>query len=144
MNTTATRRAIYGKLAGDTTLNSLLGAPPAGYSKSIYYQLAPEGAPAPFVILNRQSGTPTEAFGDPSGYESDVWLIKAVDKNGSADTAESIQARIATLLNDAALSISGATLMYLRRQSDVDYSELTDGVTYRHSGSLYRVVTDPS
>ena len=144
MNTTATRRAIYGKLAGDRTLNALLGAAPTGYSKSIFYQLAPAGAAFPFVIFQRQSGTPTEAFTDPSAVETDVWMVKAVDKNSSADTAESIQARVAFLLNDAALSVSGASLMYVRRQSDIDYSELADGETYRHAGSLYRVVTDPS
>jgi hypothetical protein len=31
---TAVRRALYGKLAGDTTLNNLLGTPATNYSKS--------------------------------------------------------------------------------------------------------------
>jgi hypothetical protein len=137
---TPTRRALYGKLSGDSTLNALLATPPAGWSKSIYYQVAPEGATTPFVILSKQSGTPTESFGDPSALENDIWLIKAVD-SGSVDNAEAVQARIATLLNDATLSISGATLLYLRRQSDVDYSEVANGVVYRHAGSLYRLTT---
>jgi hypothetical protein len=144
VSSTATRRSLYGKLAGDTTLNNLLASPPAGYSKSIFYQLAPENAAHPFIVFQRQSGLPTEAFGDPSAVETDVWLVKAVDRSSSADTAEAIQARVQTLLNDAALSVSGSSLMYLRRQSDVDYSEIADGVLFRHSGSLYRVVTDPS
>lgn len=144
MNATATRRAIYGKLAGDTTLNALLGTPPAGWSKSIFYGVAPQNATAPWVIFQRQSGVPREAFGDPSAVETDVWLVKAVDRNTTADTAESIQSRIATLLNDAVLSVSGASLMYLRRQSDVDYPEVVEGVVFRHAGSLYRVVTDPN
>lgn len=139
---TPVRRAIYGKLAGDTTLNGLLATPPTGWSKSIYYQVAPQSAPFPFVVFNKQSGTPAEAFGDPSAYENDVWLVKAVDRDSSADDAEAAAARIAALLNDAALSISGATLLYLRRQSDVDYAEESDGVVYRHAGSLYRLIAD--
>lgn len=138
---TAVRRALYGKLAGDTTLNALLGTPAPGYSKSIYYQQAPEGAGFPFVLISKQSGVPTQAFGDPDAFDEDVWLAKGVDRSSSSDTVESIQDRIRTLLNDASLSISGQTLTFLRRQSDVDYGEVDRGTEYRHAGSLYRVVT---
>jgi hypothetical protein len=55
----STRRALYGKLAGDTTLNNLLGAPATGYSKNIYYQVAPEGAAYPLIVFSKQAGTPT-------------------------------------------------------------------------------------
>jgi hypothetical protein len=138
---TPVRRAIYGKLAGDTTLNALLGTPPTGYSKSIYHRQAPDNAAYPFVVFNKQSGVPTEAFADPSALENDVWLIKAVDRSTSADASEAIAARVITLLNDASLSISGSTLLYLRRQSDVEYSEVQNGVSYEHCGSLFRLVT---
>lgn len=139
---TPIRRAIYGRLAGDTTLNALLGAPALGRSKSIYYQIAPEGAAFPFVLFSKQSGTPTEAFGDPSALETDVWLVKGVDReNNGPDGAEAIQARIVTLLNDATLSISGSSLLYLRRQSDVEYPEVVDGHLHQHAGSLFRLVT---
>lgn len=138
---TAVRRALYGRLASDTTLNNLLGTPAAGYSKSIYHQEAPADASYPLVIFNRQSGTPTEAFTDPSALETDVWLFKGVDRNTSADNAEAVAARITALLNDATLSISGNSLLYLRRQSDLEYPETTDGVRYVHAGSLFRLVT---
>jgi hypothetical protein len=137
---TASRRAIYGKLAGDTTLNNLLGTPATNYTKSIYYQEAPAGAAYPLVIFSKQSGYPTETFGVPSVMDTDTWLVKAVDRSPSADAAESIQARIATLLNDSALSISGASTLYLRRQSDQEYLEVTDGVRYQHAGMLFRFV----
>lgn len=137
---TAVRRALYGRLASDTTLNNLLATPATGFSKAIYHQQAPANASFPFVIFNRQSGVPTEAMADPSALDTDIWLVKAVDRNTSADTAESISARVQTLLNDATLSISGATHLYLRRQSDVEYAEEANGVSYKHSGSLYRLV----
>jgi hypothetical protein len=138
---TPVRRALYGKMAGDTTLNNLLATPPSGYSKSIYHQQAPGGAQFPFVVFQKQAGTPTEAFGDPDAMDTDVWLVKGIDRSSSADTVEAIQARLQSLLNDATLSISGATLLYLRRQSDVEYPEVSDGVTYNHAGALYRLVT---
>ena len=141
MSATATRRAIYGKLAGDTTLNNLLGSPVNGYAKAIYHQQAPAPADYPLVVFQKQSGRPTEAFGSPSVLETDVWLVKTIDKSTSADTAEVVAARLVALLNDAALSVSGSTLLYLRRQSDVQYPEVTDGVVYQHAGSLFRLVT---
>lgn len=138
---TPVRRAIYGKLAGDTTLNGLLAAPPVNYSKSIFHNIAPGSARFPYVLFQKQAGNPTEAFGDPSAIDTDVWLVKAVDRNTSADTAEAAAARIILLLNDAALSISGGTLLYLRRQSDVEYPEEIDGQMYVHVGSQFRLVT---
>jgi hypothetical protein len=139
---TPIRRSLYGKLAGDTTLNAMLGTPAAGYSKSIYHQQAPAGANYPFVVFQKQSGVPTQAFADPSALDTDVWLVKAIDRNTSADPAEAAAARIITLLNDAALSISGHVLQYLRRDSDVEYPEVVDGVLYQHVGSLFRLITD--
>jgi hypothetical protein len=139
---TAVRRALYGRLASDTTLNGLLATPPTGYSKNIFHQQAPAGAHYPLVIFDKSSGVPTEAMADPSALETDVWLIKAIDQNTSADVAESIAARVQTLLNDATLSISGATHLYLRRQSDVEYPEDADGERFQHVGSLYRLVYD--
>jgi hypothetical protein len=137
---TPVRRALYGKLAGDTTLTNMLGTPATGFSKSIYHAQAPAGAGFPFIILNKQSGVPTEAFADPSAFEDDIWLIRATDRNTTADAAEAIAARVKALLNDATLTISGATHLYLRRQSDVEYLETTDGVRYAHAGALFRLV----
>jgi hypothetical protein len=139
---TPVRRALYGKLAGDTTLNTILGSPAPGYSKAIYHNQAPAGAQYPFVTINKQAGNPTEAFADPSALDTDVWLVKAIDRNTSADSAEAAADRIITLLNDAALSISGHDLKYLRRDSDVEYPEVIDGVLYQHCGSLFRLITD--
>lgn len=139
---TPVRRALYGRLAGDTTLNGLLAAPPPGRAKSIYHNQAPAEAQFPYVLFQKQSGVPTEAMGDPSAMDTDVWLVKAVDHNTTADPAEAVAARIIALLNDATLSISGMALLYLRRQSDVEYPEVADGEMYQHVGANFRLVTD--
>lgn len=144
MKIKAVRRALYGKLAGDTTLNNLLGDEAPGFSKAIYHQTAPEGAEYPFVIFNKQAGTPTYAFKGSGGaaFDTDVWLVKVVDRNTSADAAEDAAERLDVLLTDGALSISGATQMLLLRQSDVVYEEVDGDQRYQHVGSLYRLLYD--
>jgi hypothetical protein len=127
-------------MSGDSTLTNLLGTPAAGYSKAIYHQEAPAGAAYPYVIFNKQAGDPTDTFGTPSAFENNVWLVKGIDKNTTADTAEAIAARLIALLNDATLTISGATHLFLRRLSDVEYPETADGVQYKHAGALFRLV----
>lgn len=133
------RRALYGKLAGDVTLTGLLGAAPAGYAQSIFYQRAPQGAEPPYVILNKQAGTPRYAFSEVA-FDEDMWLVKGIDRSESADVVETISERLDTLLTDATLSISSRTALYLRRESDLAYAEVVDGATYRHAGHLFRLV----
>lgn len=140
----AIRRALYGKLAGDTTLTGMLATPPAGYSKSIFYEVAPEGAKFPYVIFNKQSGTPSYSL-SANNFDNEVWTIKGIDKGATADTADAISSRLDALLTETTgttlSSISGKTEVYFRRESDVDYAEVRDGETYRHSGAMFRLIT---
>ena len=135
----AVRRAIYGKMSGDSTLTAMLGTAAPGYTKSIYYQQAPEKAGFPYVIFSKQSSVPRYALASKM-MDNDLWLIKAVDRSDTADTADNIASRLDALLTDASLSISGKTQLYLRRESDVDYPENADGVVYHHAGSLFRLI----
>jgi hypothetical protein len=139
----AVRRAIYGKLAGDTTLTNLLGTPPTGVSKSIYHENAAQGARFPYVIFFKASGVPRYAIG-ALAMDNETWTIKGVDKSGSADTADGIATRLDALLTDGTISISGKTQLYLRREDDVEYEEVIDGVRYKHSGARYRLVYQSS
>lgn len=144
MSKVATRRALYGKLAGDSTLTNMLGTPPTGFSKSIYYEEAPEKAAFPYVVFLRSSGTPMYGFGAGTAIDSEVWTIKGVDKqpavSATADIADGIASRLDALLTNASLSVSGANNPYLKRESDVDYPEPADGVVYFHSGGTFRLV----
>lgn len=138
-----TRRAIYGKLSGDTTLTNMLGTPAPGYSQGIYYEQAPSKAAFPYVILTKQASTASYGFASTTVINDEVWLIKGVDKmeqdTASADTVDGIQDRLNTLLTDANLTIAGKTQLYLRRESDIDYSENQDGTEYKHAGSFFRL-----
>lgn len=134
------RRALYGKLAGDTTLNNLLGAPAPGWTKNIYYQVAPPEANPPWVVLNKQSANPTYTLA-ATALDTDVWTVQAIDRNTDTDPVENIQARLDVLLTDGTISISGKTQLYLRRDQDYDYAEVVKGVNYCHAGATYRLIT---
>ncbi len=134
------RRALYGALAGDTTLNAMLGTPAPGWTKSIYYQVAPPEASFPYVILDKGSSVPTYTLAG-TAMDTDVWTIKGVDKNTDTNPVESIQARVQALLTDGTISISGKTQLYLRRDGDYDFPEVTGGIVYHHAGSDFRLIT---
>ncbi len=136
----AIRRALYGKLAGDTTLNNLLGTPAPGWTKAIYYQVAPPEAEFPSVILDKGASTPTFTMAG-TAMDTDVWTVKGVDKNTDTDPVENIQSRVNVLLTDGTISISGKTQLYLRRDGDYDFSEVTGGLIYHHAGSDFRLIT---
>lgn len=137
------RRALYGKLAGASLP---LGTVSSG--QNIWYQQAPAEAPFPLVILSKSSGVPTAVgFGSakPSvanpALQSEVWMVKVVDHNTTADVVEAIDARINSLLTDDPLSpAAGTVVQYLRRESDIDFAEEDSGEIYWHCGGLYRVI----
>lgn len=145
----AVRRSLYGKLAGDSILTAQLGTPAPQHSQSIYHQQAPKGAGFPYLIFQQQAETAAHAFG-PNGasiYNNEVWQVQIVDQGNaseaSADKVDDIDSRVQTLLNDGTLSISGAALMYLRRESGLEYPETVDGTQYRHRVGLYRLFRQP-
>jgi Protein of unknown function (DUF3168) len=141
---TAVRRAIFGLLAGDSTLRGLLGAPAYG-TNAIYQDQAPEDAEYPFVLFSKSSGSAGGAFRSMGARnQEDVWQIKAVSQSSSADEAEGIADRLAYLLDGKAssLSVSNGTPINFVRESDVNYPEPDGGVTYYHVGSLYRLSVD--
>jgi hypothetical protein len=131
------RAAVWAKLNGDSTLTNLLAT-----SSSIYHRRAPLNAAFPLIIFQKQSGTPIQVFkGGPIANQ--LWLFKGVDKSESSSTAEDIDKRIDVVLTDAALNLSDGTLLYLRRESDVDYEEGSDqDFQIHHVGGVYRTMID--
>lgn len=133
----AVRRALYGKLSGDTTLSGMLAAPPTGVTKSIYHQVAPSGAEPPYVVFFKSSGTPRYGIG-ARAYDDELWTVKGV-AHENPDAADDISSRLDVLLTDGTISISGRTQLILRRESDVEYGEVIDGERYQHAGALFRL-----
>ena len=138
----------------------MLGTAPAGYNKAIYSEVAPEETGLPYVVFFQTSGVPMGDTFSPRGTatENDLWTIKAVVRmarpsevvkptNRSAqDAAENIQDRLDFLLTDptGGLAIAGAageaSTVYCRRESDISYSEVSDGTVYFHRGCVFRLI----
>lgn len=130
------RRALYEKLTGTPAVTGLLSAP-----DQVWHQRAPVDALPPFVVFHRQSGTRDWTY--RLHTRPQLWLVKAVDRGGSASQAEAIDAAVEAALNDAALTVTGQSLLVLRRGSDVEFDEPDGGETFHHVGGLYRLVTQP-
>ena len=131
----ANRTALYQRLAASPEVTGLLAAPDA-----IYHQIAPQTATGPYVILQKQAGTPDWQFAGAS-VQQEVWLVKAVHKSSSAGRAEEIAGAIDAALTDAPLAIDGEQLLAVYRESDITYAENDGADVYRHEGALFRIAT---
>ncbi len=128
--------AIAGQLLATSAITSQLG-----HANGVYHDIAPSNAVPPFVTLHQQAGTPVYAFaGQP--WKDKLWTVKAIDRNSSS-RGEDIAAAIIEALHDAPLNVEGHTLMQLRYESDVAYSEVDGGDVWRHRGAVFRIDVDP-
>lgn len=128
----AVRKAIYDRLATDTTLTAM------ATGTRIYDTQAPPGATLPYIIFQIQSGGARPII--PRRLYEWVFVVKVVTSGMIATTGEDIIARVDYLLENHALVISGYNTYWLHRESpDLDYYENTDGNTYRHIGGSWRM-----
>lgn len=121
---------IYAKLSGDATLMAT--------ATGVYHRKAPAGSVAPYVVFHKQSGIHDFALASRM-WRDYLYLIKIVDQSDSTSQAGTLLERIDTLLNDGTITVSGYSLMEMRRQSDVEYDEVVEGVTWQHVGALFRI-----
>jgi len=72
-----------------------------------------------------------------------LWLFNAVDRADSASRCEDINKRLDVVLTDPIMTLTDGTLLYLRREQDVDYADDTevDFVVF-YCGGLYRTIID--
>jgi hypothetical protein len=133
------RTALYQAMVGDETLTALLATP-----ESVYHRLAPVGVEPPYVIFRQQSGR-REWASQGGQLRWPLWLIKGVDRGGSSDAAEAIDARIDTILTDRKLTFDGFDHLYLRREQDIPESVgVDDGELLQECGGLYRIAMEPT
>lgn len=129
--------AIYNALAGNSALTTALGG------TAIFQWMAPQNTDPPYVVYNKQAGTPQHTFGGVA-YENDLYTVRAVTAGPSASQAGTIARLIDAALADKALTITGYAHLFLRRVSDVDYPEVVAGQRHQHQGAMYRVLADPN
>lgn len=132
-------QAIYSALTANAALGTLLSS-----GSAVYLHAAPAGAADPFVVFGKQANTPIHDFAGVALENALYRVVGVCDERYSPMHAGSIAAAIDTALVDQNLSVSGFTLTYLRRDSDVDYAEVTDGRRWHHRGALYRLMADPT
>jgi len=127
-------QAIYEALTSDAALMAKV--------TGVYNALAPSSVSTPFVVFQEQAGTDAYTLRRRM-LRSLLYQVKCVDRGGSAKTAGEVYDLIDGVLHDASLSVAGYATLYVRRESDVKYTEVVDGVQYWHVGGLYRVIVSP-
>lgn len=132
--------ALYSRLQNDLGTAGTLGT--LGCT-GVYRQIAPQGSVEPYVVFQQQAGTDSYTF-TARDARSLVYLVKAVDRGPSGSRAAQLAERVESLLGDAPLTVTGWQNLRLRRESDVEYVEVDNGVIYQHYGALYRVDVRPA
>lgn len=121
-----------------TAMGTVTGSLNALGITGVYRMVAPQTATYPYVVFNEQAGVTSWMF-NASDYRSTVYQVKAVSVGHSGSVVAAANDRLDTLLNDKTLSLSGWTCERIRRESDVEYAEESEGVLYQHCGGLYRI-----
>jgi len=126
------QQAVYGALSGNAPLAALLGGPRV-------YDEVPHAAAYPFVTMGQTSssdfGTATED-GEEHILSLHVWSAA-----GGRGEAQVLMGAVRDILHNAALTLSGHTLVNLRQQF-ADIRREADGITI-HGLVRYRAVTQP-
>ena len=130
------RRALYQKLTGTQAVSSKLATP-----TSVFHEEAPEGAAYPFVIIAQQAKSRTRAFAKATAFETEVWLVKAVDRNTTSDAVDQISEAAESVLANGTLTVTGGTVDDIYPTANVEYIEQEGDQSWRHAGVLYRIVS---
>lgn len=112
-----------------------------GVEERVFRNRAPEDTPEPFLVFSKSSGRPAYTLADES-HRSFLYVVKVIDRGDDQASAAAIDSQVRSALTDAvdgATLESGATVINLRREGDVEYEEVERGVTYQHVGGTYRV-----
>jgi Protein of unknown function (DUF3168) len=140
------REAIFALLVNDAALVALL--PDAEH---IYHRSSPQDVDFPMVVLQKQSGITSYAFGtsESARFGNEIWTVKGVDRGLSSERAEELDAAIFVALQDKRLedppaSLAGITTMWFRREEDINYGEREEGAIIHHVGAMYRLLTEPA
>jgi hypothetical protein len=130
--------AVVTKLSGDATLMALT-------TDGVFMDVSASGE-TKFVIVSQVAHEDDYVF-DGRVWETFTYLIKAVDRSTSGATVKTAAARIDTLLQDVALTITGYGHLLTRRTERVRYTEVDSvdaDIRWQHRGGLYQVVAAPT
>jgi hypothetical protein len=121
-------------LKGDAALMALVGG-------RIYSEEA-EDLTTPFLVWNVMADNSVQTINNEIVNYDSVYFIKAVDSQPLYTTGAAIMDRVRTLLHKKSGSVSGGGKVLSCVQGErVRYSEVSDGVAYRHYGHKYEIKT---
>ena len=129
--------ALIAKLGADSALLALV---PNG----VYFDEAPAGSTR-FVVVSLVDENDEPMF-QGRAFEDAQYLVKAVVLNGSGGNAKAAAARIDALLEGGDLTVTGYSLMSMRRVARVRYTEVDEqdsSIRWQHRGGRYRVMASP-
>lgn len=132
-------------LSGEPAVTGQLAQGAAG----IWHRRAPASAQSPHLIFHRVSSHDLpETFGG-ARWEDQLWLVKGVARDGdddavsAASVVEDLSTAIDELLHDAALPVTAHVVLWLRRESRVEYDEPDGHERWLHAGGIYRLKLEP-
>lgn len=127
---------LFEELTGHAPLTALVG-------DRVYRDLAPPGAALPYAIFSFVAGLDRNAMGSRSIiFTRPFWDIKGVTKGTDSTAADAIADAIHGAVNGKQrLNVADGELIVLgcRRESLIEFPELTEDQLYLHRGGEYRV-----
>jgi hypothetical protein len=132
----AVKVALYARLSGDSGTGGVAALATGG----IYDLQGKQDASLPFVTFQKWTPLPTRWTFGVKVSDDALYLIKAYAAD--AKTAGQITERAESILNDYALSVSGKTLMYLRKDSDMPEQppQVWNGVPAYSTGIIMKLM----
>lgn len=115
-----------------SAIYSALGGTAA--SPAVYYALAPQGTEPPYVIFQRQAGVDEYTF--TSQTVNTEYVVKVVSNRNWPTEARAAYGTVHNTFQNAALSMTGFTLLRCERVSTIEY---IDPDRYWHVGGIYRI-----
>lgn len=121
-----TQQALYGRLAGDVLLNTMVKA---------IVEEAEQNQAFPYILLGEQTGTPEdilEVDGDQQTYTMHIW-----DKDAPISRVKKIMDRMKVLLHNQRILIVGTQTV----NCIVEFSEVLRDVDALHGVMRVRIIT---
>ncbi len=129
----ALHAAILAKLEANATILAVAGG--------VWRGQRPQGGVCPVVQFRKVSGTWRRdyTYGGARLVMSGLVDVKVIGVGDAADTLGDVDEAFTTALDWQALTVAGWQHMQTIRESDFEYPEVADGVTYWHVGGSFRV-----
>jgi hypothetical protein len=112
----------------------------------VFREIAPQGSAEPYVIVQMMRHSDEYLINRGEAFEEFTYMVKAVQRNTSGATVQSVADRIHTLLQDGTMTITGYNLTTMQREERIAYVELDENrdQRYQHRGGLYQVLVEPT